>query len=201
MHRRVFSCGCGVFAVDLGNGSRACSAGADAPDSARHGRRTTSEEGVSAPAQVIVVNGTPYVVDCGDGVARQLVAAGVSLPSLRHVFITHHHSDHNADYGTLLLLAWAAGLRTRVDTWGPPPIEKMTRLFLEMNDYDITTRIADEGRVPLAPLLHAARGRERRRRPAGRARQGDGGARATSSGDAVVRVPLRHRRSVDRDFR
>src|SRR6185295_4285862 len=54
---------------------------------------------VSAPAQVILVNDTPYVVDCGDGVARQLVSAGVSLTKLRHVFITHHHSDHNADYG------------------------------------------------------------------------------------------------------
>jgi ribonuclease BN (tRNA processing enzyme) len=30
----------------------------------------------------------------------------------------------------------------------------MTRLFLEMNAYDIETRIADEGRVPLAPLIH-----------------------------------------------
>jgi ribonuclease BN (tRNA processing enzyme) len=52
------------------------------------------------------------------------VIAGVPLATVRHVFITHHHSDHNADYGTLLLLAWASGLRTRVDTWGPPPVEK-----------------------------------------------------------------------------
>ncbi len=79
---------------------------------------------------MILVNDTPYVVDCGNGVARQLVFAGVPLATLRHIFITHHHSDHNADYGNLMLLAWAAGLRTRVDTWGPPPLEKMTRLFL-----------------------------------------------------------------------
>jgi len=108
-----------------------------------------------ASAQVLVVNDALYVVDCGDGVARQLVSAGLSLPKLRHVFITHHHSDHNADYGNLLLLAWASGLRTRVDTWGPPPLEKMTRLFFEMNAYDIDIRIADEGRVPLVPLVHA----------------------------------------------
>jgi len=113
------------------------------------------KKNVSAPAQVIVAGGVPYVVDCGDGVARQFVAAGLMLPSLRHVFVTHHHSDHNADYGTLLLLAWAAGLRTRVDTWGPPPLERMTRLALELNDADIAIRIADEGRVPLAPLVSA----------------------------------------------
>lgn len=108
----------------------------------------------SAAAQVIVANDTPYVVDCGDGVARQLVLAGIPLDKLRHVLLTHHHSDHNADYGNLIWLAWAAGLRTRVDTWGPPPLQKMTRLFLEMNAYDIHARIANEGRVPLAPLIH-----------------------------------------------
>jgi ribonuclease BN (tRNA processing enzyme) len=108
----------------------------------------------SAPAQVILFNDTAYVVDCGDGVARQLVFAGVPLPGLRHIFLTHHHSDHNADYGNLILLAWAAGLRTRVDTWGPPPLEKMTRQFLDMNAYDVATRVADEGRVPLVPLVH-----------------------------------------------
>jgi ribonuclease BN (tRNA processing enzyme) len=107
-----------------------------------------------ASAQAIVVNDAIYVVDCGDGVARQLVMAGLSLEKLRHVFVTHHHSDHNADYGNLLLLSWASGLRPPVDTWGPPPIEKITRLFLEMNAYDIDIRIADEGRVPLAPLIH-----------------------------------------------
>jgi ribonuclease BN (tRNA processing enzyme) len=108
----------------------------------------------SASAQVIVSNNAAYVIDCGDGVARQLVFAGVPLRTLRHVFLTHQHSDHNADYGNLIWLAWAAGLSTRVDTWGPPPLENMTKLFFEMNAYDIDTRIANEGRVPLAPLVH-----------------------------------------------
>lgn len=112
------------------------------------------KQAVSSSAQVIVANGNAYVVDCGDGVARQLVSVPLSPTTLRHVFITHHHSDHNADYGNLLLLAWAAGLRSRVDTWGPPPIAQMTKLFLEMSAFDINTRIADEGRVPLAPLIY-----------------------------------------------
>lgn len=105
-------------------------------------------------AQVIIANDVPYVVDCANGVPRQLVLAGVALAKVRHVFVTHHHSDHNADYGNLLLLAWASGLRTRVDTWGPPPLEKITRLFFEMSAPDIDVRIADEGRVPLVPMVH-----------------------------------------------
>lgn len=107
----------------------------------------------SASAQVIVTGGTAYVIDCGDGVARQLVMAGVPLPTLRHVFITHHHSDHTADYGNLIWLAWTAGLSTRVDAWGPPPLERATRLFFEMNQTDIDARIVNEGRPPLAPLV------------------------------------------------
>jgi ribonuclease BN (tRNA processing enzyme) len=106
------------------------------------------------PAQVIVIGDAAYVVDCGDGVARQLVLADVPLTALRHAFITHQHSDHTAGYGNLLLLAWESGLASRVDTWGPPPLDRMTRLYLEMNAPDIETRIADEGRVPLAPLIH-----------------------------------------------
>jgi ribonuclease BN (tRNA processing enzyme) len=107
----------------------------------------------AAPSQVILVNGAAYVIDCGNGVARQLVLAGVPLASLRGVFLTHQHSDHNADYGNLIWLSWAATLTTKVDTYGPPPLVKMTRLFLEMNDVDIKTRMADEGRPPLANLI------------------------------------------------
>ncbi len=107
----------------------------------------------SGSSQVVVVNGVPYVVDCGDGVARQLVFADVPLSTLRHVFITHLHSDHTADYGNLIWLAWTAGLKTEVDIWGPPPLERMTKLFFEMNASDIEARTATEGRVALASLV------------------------------------------------
>ena len=109
----------------------------------------------SASAQAVVVGDTAYVVDCGDGVARQLVLAGIPLRAVRQIFVTHHHSDHNADYGNLILLAWAAGLGTRLDSWGPPPLGRMTDLVFQLNAADIAVRTADEGRVPLRPLVHA----------------------------------------------
>jgi ribonuclease BN (tRNA processing enzyme) len=109
----------------------------------------------AAPAQAIIVNDACYVIDCGNGVARQMVLAKLRLGSLRSVFITHHHSDHNADYGNLLLLAWASDLARRVDTYGPPPLATMTRQFLALNDADISIRIKDEGRPPIEPLIAA----------------------------------------------
>lgn len=113
----------------------------------------TPKRNRSAPAQAIVVNGSTYIVDCGDGVAQQMVQANLPLNSMRAVFVTHHHSDHNADYGNLLLLSWASNLAHRVDSYGPPPLAEMTRQFLALNDYDIRTRMADEGRPPLADLI------------------------------------------------
>jgi len=38
--------------------------------------------------------------------------ADVPLTTLRHIFLTHHHADHNADYGNLIWLAWTAGSAT-----------------------------------------------------------------------------------------
>ena len=106
----------------------------------------------SAPANAVVVDDAVYVVDAGNGVARQLVLAGLTPRDLRAVFITHHHSDHNADYGNLLLLAWTAGMKP-VDTYGPPPLSRMTELFLELNAPDIELRQEEEGRPVLADLI------------------------------------------------
>lgn len=109
----------------------------------------------SGSAQAIVVNGEIYVIDCGDGVARQMVLAGLPLRRLRHILITHHHSDHNLDFGALVQLAWMSGLVSRVDCWGPPPTRRMVGRYLDYQAEDIGVRTTDEGRVPLKPLIHA----------------------------------------------
>jgi ribonuclease BN (tRNA processing enzyme) len=102
---------------------------------------------------VIVVNKVPYVIDCGDGVSRQLVLADVPLHTLRYIFITHHHADHNLDYGNLIYNAWASAWKGQVDAYGPAPLARITELFLEMNSYDINLRITDQGRQPIAPMI------------------------------------------------
>lgn len=83
--------------------------------------------GRSGIAQAVVVNGQAYVVDCGNGVAQQLVRAGYPLPRLRNVFVTHLHSDHVADYFNLFFLGWRwiqEGVKRRgfpIGAWGPGP--------------------------------------------------------------------------------
>jgi ribonuclease BN (tRNA processing enzyme) len=107
------------------------------------------------PANLVVVNDTPFVIDCGAGVSHQLVAAGVPIPSVKYIFISHHHSDHNLEYGNLFYNAWAAGLSTPIHSFGPRGLEAMTRTYWELNKFDVETRIEDEGRPDPRPLLIA----------------------------------------------
>lgn len=104
---------------------------------------------------LLLINGTPYVVDCGYGTSRQLIAAGVPLNKLRYLFITHHHSDHNLEYGSLIYNAWATDLPVRVDAYGPSGLEKMTEDFFNYMKFDIETRIVDEGKSDPRKLVFA----------------------------------------------
>ena len=60
---------------------------------ARYRRRPRPRKNIFPASQVILVNYQAYIVDCGIGVAIQGARADVPLPTLRHVFITHQHSD------------------------------------------------------------------------------------------------------------
>ncbi|OOW58974.1 MBL fold metallo-hydrolase [Xanthomonas campestris pv. leeana] len=108
----------------------------------------------AAAANALVIDGQPYLVDCGNGVAQQLAKAGIGLPMLRDIFLTHHHSDHNADLLNVVWLAWASGLRTPVHLYGPPGIARMVDAFVAMNAIDIQARIREEGRPPFEALIH-----------------------------------------------
>jgi ribonuclease BN (tRNA processing enzyme) len=109
------------------------------------GPTLTTKTSRANPATLIVVNDIPFLIDCGYGVSRQLISAGIALNRLRYVFITHHHSDHNLEYGPLLYNAWATSQPIKIDVYGPPGLKQMTRDFFEYQKFDIDTRIADEG--------------------------------------------------------
>ena len=107
----------------------------------------------AAPAQALRVGDDVYLVDCGNGVGRQMALAGLPFRSLRHVFVTHHHSDHVADLVTLPLLAWSAGLDHEIVLHGPPPLRDAVAAGLQAASFDVATRAQDEGRRPLGELV------------------------------------------------
>lgn len=106
-----------------------------------------------APAQAIVHRGRSYVVDCGNGVARHIVQAGLPLAELRAIFLTHHHADHMLDIGALPFLAWTDGLSSPIDLVGPPPLRTVIDHFLAMVEVDLAARQHTTGRPAFDTLL------------------------------------------------
>lgn len=74
-------------------------------------------------SSALVVNGKTYVVDCGRGAVSQYLRAGLSMPSLSGIFLTHLHADHTVDYFSFPLLAGGAsgdrGFHEPIGVYGP----------------------------------------------------------------------------------
>ena len=107
-------------------------------------------------SSLLELGGRMIVVDCGLGVTRGIVDAGLSLKALDLVFVTHLHSDHVLELGPLLHTAWTAGLATPVAVHGPAGTRKYWDGFLQSMAFDIEIRIADEGRPDLRDLVSVA---------------------------------------------
>ncbi len=104
-------------------------------------------------SSLVCLNGRKIVVDCGLGVARGLIDQGMQLSDLSLIIITHLHSDHYLELGPLIHTAWTAGLKTKVDVYGPAGLDDYWTAFLDSMKRDIDLRIADEGRPDLTGLV------------------------------------------------
>ena len=60
----------------------------------------------SGPATAVVVDGEVFLVDSGPGVVRRAAAAGLKMPALNRVFLTHLHSDHTLGLPDLIYTPW-----------------------------------------------------------------------------------------------
>ncbi|MGI9509891.1 MAG: MBL fold metallo-hydrolase [Geminicoccaceae bacterium] len=109
--------------------------------------------GAMPPASLLQLAGKAVIVDCGIGVARSAVHAGVSLLDIDAIFITHLHSDHVLELGPLLYTAWTTGLKRKIKVFGPDGIQNYWDNFLRSMSFDSAIRIEDEGRPPLVELV------------------------------------------------
>lgn len=104
-------------------------------------------------ANLIMYKDIPFVIDTGYGVTFKLKEVGISLPTLKHIFITHHHSDHNLELGPLLYNAWLSGLKEPIHVYAPVGLKPLLHNYWESNRFDIDTRIGDEGRPDIRKLV------------------------------------------------
>lgn len=110
-------------------------------------------KGAMPTSSLIELDGRRIVVDCGLGVTRGLVEAGVDLKTLDVILLTHLHSDHVLELGGLVHTAWVTGLKTPVHIYGPPGTRAYWQGFLAAMAYDIHLRVVDDGRIPLTDLV------------------------------------------------
>jgi ribonuclease BN (tRNA processing enzyme) len=106
-------------------------------------------------SNALIIGDSVFVVDAGYGVTYRLVEKAIALTAIRAVFVTHHHSDHNLELGTLLYNAWVNSATRPIDVFGPDGIEPLLAASLESNRFDIDTRIADEGLPDPRSMLNA----------------------------------------------
>lgn len=94
------------------------------------------------PSTVLRAGDQVMVVDCGNGTAYQLAKLGIGLKEITHIFLTHHHVDHNVDLGFLLMSPWVGPETYRAPyVIGPPGTLEYLNRILAAHDYDIRVRI------------------------------------------------------------
>ncbi len=74
----------------------------------------------SQPANVLTIGNDAYVVDAGDGTVQQMAKAGVKLPQVKGVFISHLHFDHTGGLAALLGLRLQLRVKGKLPVYGPP---------------------------------------------------------------------------------
>ncbi len=104
-------------------------------------------------ASAIVVDGVPYLVDCGYGTLRSLTASGIGLNQIATIFFTHLHDDHTSDFAALLTHQWTGGRTKPADAYGPYGTAAMVQGAMMFFKANTEIRIADEGRAVLAESL------------------------------------------------
>jgi ribonuclease Z len=85
-------------------------------------------------SQVVTLDGTNYLVDCGEGTQIQLINYKIRRSKISHIFISHLHGDH---YFGLIGLLNSFGLlshQQELHVYGPAPLKEIIDLQLKVAD-------------------------------------------------------------------
>jgi len=110
------------------------------------------------PSLAIIVNGQPYIVDCGPGLVRQATAArergatGLTMEHLTRAFITHLHTDHTIGLPDLIFTPAVTGRLEGLELYGPPGLRNMTNHIIEAYREDRDIRF--HGVEPAIPAAY-----------------------------------------------
>ncbi len=103
-------------------------------------------------AYLVALDKATLMFDCGPGATFQIVRASFSPASVGYLFFTHHHFDHNSDYGFFTLCRWqeGAGKAKTLEVYGPRGTARITDLLFSKDGVyadDIAGRLNAPGSV------------------------------------------------------
>jgi len=104
-------------------------------------------------SNLLIVNGTYYLIDAGDGVLRRLTQAGVNFRQVGKVFITHGHDDHTAGLGPLMAVAWDFQRHDPIAVYGPPGTAALVEGAIQYFTVNAEIRWAEGRRTPLGEVF------------------------------------------------
>ena len=93
-------------------------------------------------SNLLIVNGTPYLIDAGDGVARRLAKLEFNFRSLGTIFITHGHNDYTGGLGHLMSVQWLQRAQP-INVYGPPGTQGLIKAAVSYLNYDAEIRMSD----------------------------------------------------------
>jgi ribonuclease BN (tRNA processing enzyme) len=164
--RKAMQCLGGLAGLPLGAavlpaGSRTAMGQASQPPKAGTRVITLGTQGGPFPqahraqsSNLLLVNGTQYIIDAGDGVARRLAKGKFSTAAIGTIFLTHLHDDHTAGLGTLMSAAWDQNRTSPINVYGPPRNEELVKAAIQYFTISAEIRIDDGGKtVPLSQIF------------------------------------------------
>jgi ribonuclease BN (tRNA processing enzyme) len=105
----------------------------------------------SEPSTLLVVDGRPYLIDCGIGTMRRMLEAHVASEDVRTIFFTHLHADHDlglADVmGNDFFRLNAAGSAQTIDIYGPPQTKDLVDAGFRYITFGFTAFAAEPGAI------------------------------------------------------
>jgi ribonuclease BN (tRNA processing enzyme) len=104
-------------------------------------------------SNLLVVNGTLYLVDAGGGVTGRVVQAGYDSRKVGKIFITHPHSDHTAGLATLLVSGWEFQRAEPVDIYGGG-VDALVKGAIAYLTPNAEIRWAEGKKRPMADTFH-----------------------------------------------
>jgi ribonuclease Z len=109
----------------------------------------------AGPSGLISAAGQHYLVDCGRGVLMRLAGAGLQVPQLNAVLLTHLHSDHTTDFNDVITTWWVmpmtAGRNLKVI--GPPGTRAFVDRTIAAMEADVGYRIDHHADINEAPVV------------------------------------------------